>query len=612
MATTKNNTNALDGYAINADIDIPDIRDWIYRPALIRLKTELPPPANLQILDQKKEGACTGFGLAAVINHLNREQGNAEPVSARMLYEMARLYDEWEGENYSGSSCRGAIKGWFNMGVCSDELWPYKNNAPGNLTVQRAKNARKTTIGAYYRLDHRISDFHAAINETGVLYVSANVHEGWSSSRIKANGKIPYSKKTIGGHAFALVGYNREGFWVQNSWSESWGKKGLALWTYEDWQENIRDAWVLRLALPTPQIWHKGRSAGPGAAVDSSRKVNRAEIAGHFVHIDDGDFHGKGKYWSNEDDVRQTAGHLAESDKYDHLLFYAHGGLNSPEASATRIAAMRDVFKANRIYPFHFMYDTGLMEELKDIILNKEDSSIERVGSITDATDWLVEKLSRGIGRALWREMKQGATSPFKASGAGAKVIGHFVKALQGRPADKPLKVHVSGHSTGGILMANFVTRLAAVSKLPIESATLFAPAATSRLVNDKYLPLLAAGPQQCHIGRMTVFNLSEQRELDDTVGGVYRKSLLYLVSKAFEEERGEPIAGMQLYTDKLQKHNRLQVVVSGVGKASDKYRSNAETHGEFDNDVQTMNSLLQIILGQKPRVPFNADNLSY
>ena len=49
------------------------------------------------ILDQGEEGACTGFALAAVVNYLIArriaEQGHKHarlPVSARMLYEMAR------------------------------------------------------------------------------------------------------------------------------------------------------------------------------------------------------------------------------------------------------------------------------------------------------------------------------------------------------------------------------------------------------------------------------------------------------------------------------------------------------------------------------------------
>ena len=29
---------------------------------------------------------------------------------------------------------------------------------------------------------------------------------------------------------------------------------------------------------------------------------------------------------------------------------------------------MKETFKDNRIYPLHFMYDTGLIEEIKDVI----------------------------------------------------------------------------------------------------------------------------------------------------------------------------------------------------------------------------------------------------
>jgi len=140
----------------------------------------MEPPKKIKILNQGTEGACTGFGLAGAINLLNKKRERAVVVSPRMLYEMARKFDEWEGEGYSGSSCRGAIKGWANMGVCEESFWPYKSSKPGNLTIEAAKNARSHTIGAYYRLTPRISDFHAALNETGVIFCSANVHGGWS------------------------------------------------------------------------------------------------------------------------------------------------------------------------------------------------------------------------------------------------------------------------------------------------------------------------------------------------------------------------------------------------------------------------------------------------
>ena len=67
---------------------------------------------QVPILDQGTEGACTGFGLATVAQYLLRRRAvvpDPEPVSPRMFYEMAKRYDDWPGEDYDGSSARGAM-----------------------------------------------------------------------------------------------------------------------------------------------------------------------------------------------------------------------------------------------------------------------------------------------------------------------------------------------------------------------------------------------------------------------------------------------------------------------------------------------------------------------
>ena len=166
----------------NTQADVPDNRDLIYQPSLIKLEKFIDPLVHTRrrILDQKSEGACTGFAVAAAINLLNQRAGRDIVVSARMLYEMAKRNDEWPGEEYDGSSLRGAIHGWKNMGVCKEDLWQYRvGSNKGSLTIEMAKDARNNTIGAYYRLKPVISDFHAALNETGVVAVSAKVHKGW-------------------------------------------------------------------------------------------------------------------------------------------------------------------------------------------------------------------------------------------------------------------------------------------------------------------------------------------------------------------------------------------------------------------------------------------------
>ncbi len=605
MGSKGKKSRKINGFKVNAVADQPDTRDWIYRPSLLQLAAEMKPPKTLKILNQGSEGACTGFGLAASINLLNFSRNNPIHVSPRMLYEMARKFDEWEGEGYSGSSCRGAIKGWANMGVCEESLWPYKATSPGSLTIKAAKDARAQTIGAYYRLTPRIADFHAAINETGVIFCSANVHNGWSQGKVKS-GKIPFIKGRTGGHAFSLVGYDKTGFWVQNSWGTNWGKNGIALWSYEDWEHNLIDAWIFSLALPTPQIKGRSYTARTIAEGDFSNKVigpPRGEIQGHFVHIDDGKFCTTGKYFSNLEDVHLTTKNLKNNSKYKHLVFYAHGGLNSPRTSANRINKMAPVFRKNGIYSYHWMYDTGIMEELKDIIFRNLESDAHPAGAFPsfDLWDIFLEKISRIPGRAFWREMKRDARIGFKKNGDCINILQSFLKTIED---GQNRQLHLVGHSTGAILLAYLLKSLSKITpdNLRVASVHIMAPAATVQLYKKMYDPLLTA--DGFGIDRMSIYYLKDELEQSDSVGP-YKKSLLYFVSRSFEENIPEKILGMEKYLLKgvRPRPDNLSLIAS-KGKATAKTAS--RTHGGFDDDHYTMNTILRDILrDQKPKKLF-------
>ena len=91
------------GRKLDAMPDRVDIRDWFYQPTLASLPDQIVNiDAVPKILDQGSEGACTGFALAATINFELAAKGVKRFVSPRMLYEMARKYDEWPGVD---SSC---------------------------------------------------------------------------------------------------------------------------------------------------------------------------------------------------------------------------------------------------------------------------------------------------------------------------------------------------------------------------------------------------------------------------------------------------------------------------------------------------------------------------
>ncbi len=587
--------------------DPPDIRDRMYEPALVGLQPSLKKIVPDLVLDQGTEGACTGFGLAAVINLLKYGEGQVKfRASTRMLYEMAKKHDEWPGEKYQGSSCRGAIRGWHNMGVCEEKEWPYTiAKADRDLTIERAIAARRNALGAYYRLRPEVTDYHAALNQTGAIYVSANVHDGWFKPSPRKKEQLPLIKfrsGRTGGHAFAIVGYEDEGFIVQNSWGPKWGSQGFALWSYEDWLENIMDGWVFRLAVPTPQIFGMVPSSADvahGAEEAERGPVKRVDIEGHFVHFDDGRFKQQGNYWSTLDDVKQTAARIASrpNDKYGHLMIYAHGGLNSPVASARRIRTLKEGFRRNGIYPFHIMYDTGLVEELKDVITRASGFADERAGAFTDWTDGIIEDVVRKPVTPIWEEMKRDAELPFRNNGDGAQAIAAFAEAL----ANTKKQIHLVGHSTGGVLLGHL---LAALDRLGqsnlVASCSLMAPACTVGFYQAHYEPRLGKGGEGktvVRLPKLTIYNLSEKLEEDDNVATAYRKSLLFLVSRALERARDKPLLGMQLYAKGLAAKPGLEIVYSN-GRTG---RSRSVSHGGFDNDPYTMNDILRTILGRPP-----------
>ena len=438
------------------------------------------------------------------------------------------------------------------------------------------------------------------------------MHRGWTAPQSSDGKQLPRIKLTerpSGGHAFAIVGYLPDGFIVQNSWGPVWGQKGFAVWLYEDWLTNVIDGWVFRLALPTPQIFgFQARKAQvPGGTEETEKKApERHEIAGHFVHFDDGGYKDKGDYWSTSGDVHQTAELLASAanNSYKHLMVYAHGGPNSPKASAHRVRALKDSFRRNGIYPYHIMYDTGLVEELQDSVKRAFTFAEERAAGFADWWDGIIEDAVRKPITPIWEEMKRDARLPFEVNGDGSDAITAFATAL----AETGKSIHLVGHSTGGVLLGHLLGALDRLGQPDIvASCSLMAPACTIKFYHDHYHRRLGGNDGDASLVQlptMKVYNMTDELEQDDTVAFAYRKSLLYLVSRALERSREEPILGMQTYSAALPRKQRLNFVYSDGGKGA------STSHGGFDNDPNTMNDILKTILGAAPSKPFTKTDL--
>jgi hypothetical protein len=653
-------------HALTVAKDPSDLRDRLYIPPPVSLPSQCPEEADIKhfvstyskaglILDQGQEGACTGFGLACTVNYLRWRKMKMpkalESVSAAMLYTYARRYDEYAGENYEGSSCRGAIKGWYKHGVCLSEDWPHVEGQPPQPRYGYAKRAAQNTLGVYFRIEVKsITDLQAAILEVGAIYVSGTTHDGWGQITNKAKAPtchsdlpvIPYDghPSETGGHAFALVGFNEQGFVLQNSWGPEWGAGGFAVLTYADWLANGMDAWVVALGVSGVMVGgltSKAASQTSAAGADRSQWWDERLAYEHSIVMGND---GRVKRYMTEDEVSRTLLHQAsvlpdtwfrsQPDKRKRLVIYAHGGLNSEDDAIKRARAMGRFFISNGCYPLFLVWKTGLLESIGDILteaFRKQPSTAAGFGEwITDRTDLLIEKsIGRPMAKPIWSEMKENAELAFNTTRGGDLLITALQK-LVATWGDQ-LEIHLVGHSAGSIILGHMLDSVVkrGVSE-PITSIQLMAPACTVQFANQHYAPHAEL------MKKLYLQVLSERNERDDNVVAIYRKSLLYLVSNALETDLRTPILGMANVFDAdyrgwdgssstgeslcnwrqaainagLLTGERLRYVEPDKVTVSLPDKQIKAAHGSFDNDVDAITRVLERITGAPLKTAVN------
>lgn len=709
-----------DQFLVDARPDRLDLRDRPYRPPLKSIDPEFPRNEHIEaflplyqdlVLDQGDTGYCTGFGLASVINYqywfrdqivprlnaiaatktrdtefggrLASETLERTLVSPRMLYQLAKLYDEWDGEDYSGSSCRGALRGWHHHGVCLETNWPSDKSGMDLRDDVWIADAVNRPLGAYYRVEtHSIADMQAAVQEVHAVYVSSKVHNGWN---LRKNCDVlptidwAGDTRTIGAHAYAIIGYNRTGFIVQNSWGKTWGCGGFALLTYRDWLANAMDAWVAVYGAPveldrTPvgvtaqglqaqttflQARENLRAGGPRAGRSGGRwsdsdgymhsivlgnegrpitRLIRAETGADHVKI------------AAEENVLAWCKKKQSNRK---LVIYAHGGLNDEKASMRRISVLGPHFLANGMYPLFLTWKTGLLETLGNVFRDAftreaRGPGLERSQGIGDwfrdvsdrianANDYTWEAIARRVAvKALWTEMKENAALASKEGGGTFLLADHLDNLRTKYPE---LEIHLIGHSAGSIIFGHLFDRLRR-NAVKVDSMHLYAAACTldfaarhyGRAFNDKILDR-----DHVHIDLLT-----DKNERDDQVAGLYRKSLLYLISRALEKDHKTPLLGMHVAWDQTnrasgyvpdtfprdadhpdirkwkkvwgRRRSRLEPVSEKEIRTSTSASSAGErfskaSHGSFDNNIDIVTQTMTKILGRE--LPVAVDDLS-
>lgn len=661
-------------YSLNARPDTVDFRDLMFVPTL----SEVPPEISLEeyrqrcgndvlILDQGKEGACTGYALANVANFLLRSRTkfpDKESVSPKMIYRFARRYDEWPGEKYSGSSARGAVKAWHKHGVCSnklDEFWEkmrFKGGEDNNY-MSLIDDARSRPLGAYFRVNHKdLVAMHSAMAEVGILFATANVHENWRTPVRQTNVKDksgsllqehiiefdPNSFRLIGAHAFSIVGYDKDGFWIQNSWGEKWGDKGFAKLSYDDWLLNGTDVWVARLGVPINLMSGDAKSSAYSLSKNVKNESSFYQFRSHLISIgNDGHLKQEGTYGHGKNSLTHiingmdvTINSSAKKWSKRRILLYAHGGLVPEESVLQRLSDYRETLLSNEIFPVFFMWHSDFWNTVKNILsdaLNKRKTK-DVLGGIRDfmmdRADDLFEFLLREPGKLLWDEMKENAMGSTLDNDGGANIYLTSLLEKIGDFKKSNYEINLIGHSAGSIFLGPVIEFLTK-RNITINSCSLWAPACTIDHFNHYYEPAIVSGA----IKDFNLYTLTDTGEQNDNCASIYNKSLLYLVSNSFEETPrvpvtlpyGTPLLGMEKFINpefweakELAKINneemRIQFEkcsknaitlkalfekhkVDWIKSPNDFELCNSQTHSGFDDDKKCLESSIAAVLNK-------------
>lgn len=503
---------------VDATPDSPDQRDLIFVPSLRSVPLRLDPredgwwSPNL-VRDQGSDPSCTGHAVASVVDmllsieHTGLAHGGGRSAfskhgvpfaSAIMLYGNARLHDDWAGEEYAGSSLRGVLKGFQHNGVCS--VVTARDQWTEGLNFDRAawrwhalnevqEESEETVLGTYRRVRPQLDDIHAAIAECNAIVATAVIHDGWAAPE---NGVIPTDGRQLTSesgnpsiHAVALIGYDRQGFIVQNSWGRDWGRDGTAIWRYDDWSRHVLDVWALRLGVHAPDAFRhtrgpQGFSALEDAARIETRAPTRVDLLGRFVTVAEGRYRQYGSYHVSRRDIEETAklintartgnGGRRGAYRFRHALVHFMGGTRTLDDSARLAQTLAPRYEERGIYPLFIAWEETLQTAIRDRVAAILTEVRERVGPASvrnPLSARLVERRVAGLPGRVRAELFGGIERFFgdvpdddredPELSDGAHLFSTMLEALQRRHDAGSMSYHMVAHDTGARLMAGLL-----------------------------------------------------------------------------------------------------------------------------------------------------------
>ena len=204
-----------------------DSRDYKLKAGVA--KNSLPDTFTCQlkteVKNQKRVCSCVAHAMSSILEH------HAEPstkLSTNFIYGIRKKLFNSDGY---GMSLRDACKIAADYGDMLLDDCQGNNEVPDCQTIAAEAFLDQDKLNR--AKDYRISKYFLCLSSNDIKYALVNYGpvlaslKWYNSWNISKDGQITGdSRGKFGYHAVVIYGYDKDGFWCQNSWGKSWGKSG--------------------------------------------------------------------------------------------------------------------------------------------------------------------------------------------------------------------------------------------------------------------------------------------------------------------------------------------------------------------------------------------------